>query len=311
MTSELTVSLIIPTYNRERALFRLLTTIASNRDKPSLEIIVCDDGSDCSLQNVISEFSERLPLRYLYQRKQGFRAGSARNMGIEAATGDILLFVDDDLVLPASFFAGHVAAHTNNADIVCLGRRRRVGTMLQHLHADHIGNYLREAEEDDREAIFTSGLDSYQAPWKLLYSCNFSVRRTVPLIYFDDSFHGWGLEDTELGYRLWKSGKRYVESSSAVAIHIDDPTPRDPFRCECLGITPNYDSYLVNCARLLAKYPNDEELRRGILPDLSWYIRDTSTGSWVKDGEWHDPLDVIRQLEDELLVGQSITSRRE
>ena len=85
------VSVVIPTYNRSRALVRALESVFAQTE-PVLETIVVDDGSTDDTQAVLAGFGSRV--RAI--RKSNGGAGAARNAGIEAARGEFVAFLDDD-----------------------------------------------------------------------------------------------------------------------------------------------------------------------------------------------------------------------
>jgi glycosyltransferase involved in cell wall biosynthesis len=86
-----TISVVIPTYNRAQLLARALRSVLSEC-QPGDEVIVVDDGSSDDTEAVAGAFGP--PVRYLAGAHRG--AGAARNTGIEAATGDLVAFLDDD-----------------------------------------------------------------------------------------------------------------------------------------------------------------------------------------------------------------------
>ncbi|MDB4265241.1 glycosyltransferase family 2 protein [bacterium] len=89
-------SIIIPTYNREDLLRETLESVIPNAD-PKVEIIVIDDGSTDESFAYLESLGSRV--RVFKQSNQG--PGAARNLGIENATGDYLVFLDsDDLFFP-------------------------------------------------------------------------------------------------------------------------------------------------------------------------------------------------------------------
>lgn len=105
-------SLIVATFGRSRELERLLNSIELQR-YPSLEVIVVDQNSDDRAARVIDAFAGRLNLVRLVSRPGATRA---RNVGMAAATGDIIGFPDDDCWYPenlldrvAAFLAGNDA----------------------------------------------------------------------------------------------------------------------------------------------------------------------------------------------------------
>ena len=85
------ISVIIPTYNRRNTLPRAVESVLNQTYKP-IEIIVVDDGSTDGTKEM---FSEMYPLvRYIYQANSG--VSSARNTGINSASGDWIALLDSD-----------------------------------------------------------------------------------------------------------------------------------------------------------------------------------------------------------------------
>lgn len=92
-----TVSVIIPTYNREKFIGAAVKSVLDQTFK-DFEIIVVDDGSTDGTADVVKEFSSE-KIRYIYQPNQG--RSRARNHALELAKGRYLAFLDsDDLYLP-------------------------------------------------------------------------------------------------------------------------------------------------------------------------------------------------------------------
>jgi glycosyltransferase involved in cell wall biosynthesis len=88
---DMSVSIIIPTYNRSGLLKRAINSVLPQL-LPSDEILVVDDGSTDDTQSVVEGFGE--PVRYLKVPNSG--PSNARNVGITHAKGDLLAFLDDD-----------------------------------------------------------------------------------------------------------------------------------------------------------------------------------------------------------------------
>jgi len=306
----LRATVIIPTYNRPDLLLRQLACLAEQTGSDLCEVLVCDDGSSTDTAGAIAPFMGRIPgLRHLWQEDLGFRAGQARNMGIRVAKGDILLFVDDDLLFPADFVTRHVNAHRevlngHPARRVVLGFRSR--TMTPPVGVVPTPDEMLGSDGDDRVELIGEhgdGIVGHAHPWFFVYSCNFSVP-SRPEVVFDDAFEGWGMEDTELGYRLVKAGYEVVVRPEARVLHVEDPAPRDPFRCTERGLEPHYDSYVRNAVQFIDRYPEDTELKAMLAPELRWYVRDAS-GHWVKNGHENDAEAVLAAVRAERVCRDS------
>lgn len=94
-------SVIIPVYNRPEEVRELLESLLSQTRK-DFEIILVEDGSTLTCEDVVNEFSERLPIRYYFKSNGG--PGPARNFGFAHAHGDYFVVFDSDCILPPAYF---------------------------------------------------------------------------------------------------------------------------------------------------------------------------------------------------------------
>lgn len=96
MPSDLEVSCVIPVFNGARYVAQAIQSVLG-QSHPVVEIIVVDDGSTDATSEVVQSFGDRVT--YLYQSNAG--PASARNRGIEAASGQLIALLDsDDLWMP-------------------------------------------------------------------------------------------------------------------------------------------------------------------------------------------------------------------
>ena len=101
MNLELKLSIVIPIYNAEKYLEECISSII-NQDYPNFEIILINDGSTDSSENICMKFMNS-DSRVFYQKTENHGASHARNIGIELATGDYIWFIDaDDWINPNS-----------------------------------------------------------------------------------------------------------------------------------------------------------------------------------------------------------------
>lgn len=99
ISPEILVSVIMPVYNVEDYLYEALISVANQTFKKH-ELIIVNDGSTDNSANIINEFINKhnhLKIEYIYQDNEG--QSSARNKGIEIASGEYIYFFDsDDLI---------------------------------------------------------------------------------------------------------------------------------------------------------------------------------------------------------------------
>lgn len=94
----MTISIIVPMFNSEKYLKRLLSTI-NEQNYNEYEVICIDDGSNDRTKEIVKEYSENnKKIKYFFQDNQG--PGIARKNGFKKAYGDLLFFIDSDDYLP-------------------------------------------------------------------------------------------------------------------------------------------------------------------------------------------------------------------
>lgn len=113
------LSVIVPTYNRAASLRRLLDSIeAQGWPAARTEVVVVDDGSSDGTPEVLAA-PRPFTLRPLHQANQG--AALARNRGAAHAAGDLLVFLDDDIVLAPGFLGGIAILHARHGRAIGMG----------------------------------------------------------------------------------------------------------------------------------------------------------------------------------------------
>ena len=123
MPDNKSISVIIPAYNIEDLLEKCVTSVASqDYPKELFQIIVVDDGSTDGTPHIADELARKYSNVQVIHKENG-GSSSARNVGIEAATGDYLGFVDsDDYISGVMYSTMMEAALRNNADMVQIAR---------------------------------------------------------------------------------------------------------------------------------------------------------------------------------------------
>jgi glycosyltransferase involved in cell wall biosynthesis len=200
------LTVITPTYNRQPILEKCLTALEKQllTSAEGYELLVVDDGSTDGTVEWLAAHPDQFPhVRVVSQNHAGITA--ARNLGVNSAQGDIVVFVDSDVVVTESFLETHAAA-------------------------------LKQAIAQGREKVFTYG--------RLIATCNFDdptaeqakitdfsaayfetnnvaipKRWLIEAGLFDPSFTQYGWEDLEMGVRLKKMGLEIIKCPTAIGYH--------------------------------------------------------------------------------------------
>jgi GT2 family glycosyltransferase len=138
--------------------------------------------------------------------------GAARNLAVREATGDVIVFLDDDVVPAPEFIEGHAHAHADRNDIVA------IGPMLPAPDPTSPWVHWETAILEKQYRRLEAGV--WQATPRQFFTGNASVRRAhvIEAGGFDPTFRR--SEDVELGFRLQKLGLTFLFCSAAAAIHI-------------------------------------------------------------------------------------------
>lgn len=118
------VSIVIPSFNGGKKLAATLDSILRSESSglERVEIIVVDDGSPIPLEPFLNSYRVTPPFSLAIFRQSNSGPAAARNTGFRAAQGEIVVFIDDDIICPSDLLQKHVAAHCTRSNSVIFGR---------------------------------------------------------------------------------------------------------------------------------------------------------------------------------------------
>lgn len=206
-------SIVIPTYNRQPILEKCLLALEnqefSGDSITGYEVVLVDDGSTDGTWQWLAESAEKLPhVRAFSQTHLG--PAAARNLGVEKARGDTIIFIDSDLVVTEQFLQSH-------ADALRVGETQlgsdRLFTYGAVINTCNFENPTAEPYKitDFSAAYFATGNVAIARKWLEIAGL------------FDTSFQLYGWEDLELGVRLKKLGLKLIKCPAAVGYHWHPP----------------------------------------------------------------------------------------
>ena len=217
------ISVVIPSFNRRQSVCDLVSTLMVQHD-PSIttEIIVVLDGSTDGSAEALSQVTPPVGMRFLVHTQPNCGLANARNTGWQLATGEIVLFLDDDMLPAEQFVEAYVHAHQATEADVVLGR---IDGCTVGAVSDVVTERERHFYADRHRRLSTHGT----ALNILDVSGNsISVRqsRLRAVGGFDETFRDYGAEDTDLALRLLKVGATFSYAPNAAAAHYYAGTPR-------------------------------------------------------------------------------------
>jgi glycosyltransferase involved in cell wall biosynthesis len=212
------LTVIVPTYNRVDTLKKCLKALARQTfNRADYEIIVVDDGSNDGTADYLASLGSGYPaaLRTFSQANRG--PAAARNLGIKAARGKIVLFTGDDIIADSRLLAEHVRCHSAHPEIeaAVLGyttwsKEIKITPFMRWLESRGVQfGYGQIAGKDEVD------------PWRFFYTSNISLKKEFfdRNGSFDEDFKNAAYEDIELGWRFKRKGLKLFYNTNAVGWH--------------------------------------------------------------------------------------------
>ncbi len=229
-------SILLATYEMPVHLEKVLSAL-ERQSYAEFEIILCDDGSGDRTRAVVESARSRIQQRieHLWQKNEGFRKCRILNAGIRASRGSLLIFLDGDCVPHRDFVLDHVRSWRDG--FYSAGRRVEVEERFSREitpEAIRLGILDRTGLKVIC-AKLSGQIDHLQRTWRIPYpwlrrilgmhrildlkGCNFSVDRSSMerINGFDESYEGYGREDTDVEIRLQHAGLK-IRSLKGLAL---------------------------------------------------------------------------------------------
>lgn len=222
-------TLIISTYNWERALSLCLESVARQQRMPD-EVLIADDGSReptrLLVENIASTFP--VPLRHIWHEDLGFRLSAIRNRAMAAAEGDYLIQIDGDLILHPQFIEDHISAAERGFFVVgsrvVLGEKISAGLLDGSVSPQELGTFspdLRNRSNSVRCRMLSRLFRLRRGHGAR--GCNMAFwRDDVKMVNgYDEMMTGWGHEDSEFAERLRNAGiRQHSLKFGGIAYHL-------------------------------------------------------------------------------------------
>ena len=235
----LKVSLVITTYNWPEALRAVLNSVTMQVELP-YEVIIADDGSREDTTEMISEIQKSFPcpLHHVWHEDNGYQGSKIRNKAVALSTGDYLVFIDGDCILRLDFILRHKALATAGYFVagnrILLTEQFTKSVLVDSKNINTWDPYSFSNEQVNRRwSLLQIPLGIFRKirinQWQGVKTCNMSLWRSdfFQIDGFDEQYHGWGYEDSDLTVRLIRLGIKRLSGRFAVTVlHLWHPTSK-------------------------------------------------------------------------------------
>jgi len=237
----LNVSIVVPTRNRRDDLHQLLDSILNQTTLPK-EVIVVDDSDYEETRELIEEIRKHfllrdISLKYLRGNETNRSISAARNIGAKKSSGDIICFLDDDVILDKDFIKQTLEVYNTCTDAKgvqgYIANTRLHSVFLNALNKVCLA-FPRDFLEPNKCRAFPF---SYPYPLTRVIECEWLVglnssykREIFEKFEFDENLKGFSLcEDVDLSYRIRKRFPHSLYMSPrARLVHKNSPVARSP-----------------------------------------------------------------------------------
>jgi len=230
-------SVVIPTYNRLETLRRVVAGVGDQAGKvgEEVEIVVVDDGSTDGTGEWLARLGRRTTRPEItVVRQSNSGPAAARNRGVGAARGEIVMFLGDDTVPQSGWLAAHLEEHR----LVALRSGEEDGPAEATGQIAVLGYtsfppqwdtpFRRFINEYGAQFGYSIIEEPAAVPFNFFYTSNISLPRTVLLRLggFREDFPTAAWEDIELAYRAARDGFRIRYQPRARTLHLHRVHPR-------------------------------------------------------------------------------------
>jgi glycosyltransferase involved in cell wall biosynthesis len=227
-------TVIVTTYNRPDALAVVLEGYYGQSDR-DFSLVVADDGSTEETAAVVRSFERRnaMPLTHVWHEDRGFRAAAIRNRAVASTSADYIIFTDGDCVPSRDFVKAHKAlaepGYFLGSNRVLLGEpfTNRVLRERLPIHGWRWTDWVTAWFRRDVNRLLPlmalpNGSFRKRSPdrWEGIKTCNLSAWRSdlVRVNGLDESYEGWGLEDSDLVIRFLHAGVKHKTARFAAPV---------------------------------------------------------------------------------------------
>ncbi len=235
------ISVIVATYNRPDALRLVIQSLLEQTDK-NYEILIADDGSTHETKDLISSFQATTThaIKHVWQSDDGFRLSRIRNLAMQQAQGEYLIFLDGDCVVQPDFLSQHrklsklkhvvtgsrILLEKEITDSLCANKKWSYPNFKSTALKNWLRGEINKILPLYIKVPFLLNRTYSSFVWRRIKGCNLACWKgdAESIQGFDENLVGWGHEDADFVFRLHDSGIHRISGAWATEVfHLWHP----------------------------------------------------------------------------------------
>ena len=278
------ITLVVPYYNKWPRTKYLLKSLGHQKlINCNFDVIIVDDGSYPPFDSLVNLKDFSYSIEIIRQNNLG--RASARNTGLFNATGDIIVFIDDDIIAPDDYVQSHASHHKNSQEPIYVHNpineliqytpfldpeegiyfdyiedipKIKINLMSEKYVFENMTKFLKYGRVSHLEKLIIEVLKNENLKGLHWIGCvggSFSIKRetAIQVQGYDPNFKAWGAEDFEFGYRLIKQGVSAKYASNEAVYHISH-AHKEPLKERNISQNYFYEKYQDQYIKKLYDY---------------------------------------------------------
>ena len=198
---------------------KALLSLRNQTQKPD-ELILTDDGAEEDIISSIKDIVKGLdfPVKFITQKNKGFRLAKARNNGVRNSKGDLIIFLDQDLIHTKNLidtfnksykknrFITGVPIWLNEEKSSIITEERIIKNDFLELISDSEKGYIDKHYYKNKINYYMHKLKLTNKPPLRGGFCAINRKDFLSINGYDEKYIGWGAEDDDVGHRLYRLG---------------------------------------------------------------------------------------------------------
>jgi len=264
-------SIVIVTYEMKETLRNTLEAInhMEGFGREDFEVIVSDDGSTDGTREYVQGINRNYELKYIYTERNSLSCRNrARNLGIREASGEIVICMDGDVLAKGNLLKEFDRCYSMDSDIVVAGARIMLAQNVEYKEVQDQSIFIKHRFDgsnneslDDRYRKYNTlsyNSNAMRHSWLMAHTNIVSIPKAYldKVGLFSEEIKGWGFDESELMYRLFKAGVKFMINHKIEVLHQPHNEQRDtPETAKVLEFTHNIEQFFVNYPDALHHLP--------------------------------------------------------